>query len=671
MELPPIPASPPAVETSPSPGRLLPSPGVTKDSETDYSDMEDEVIVLKPSKPPEKEKEEKNIKQDKDEGMKREAANEGSDKGGDENPTSVTSSWILLQPGGNEKPPNPQPSRRSGLQALKDGKPPPLSGSMPTLQAHGGHMPLRRISGSRSPSPDCAKEFDLASGPGAAVTSKDPPAATTSRGFFSISGKKKTVKKESKKKEKAKSPRPDSKGKDKDKGKDTKPLSLPNGAVPVDEKAGLKKTLPSQKESISDITLTIEADRDVDQRTQEESLLTTIKELSSPEVSGHGEGFDWTASELDSSMDFSSPQLSPEKGTVKRTSPPPEITGNIDSSASRSQTKKNKRVVINPNLDQRWNVPAEQEEVDGDEWLDQRKRYRARSQTFAAQGGQKRKQKPAKKGGNRMLRRQSSFSERMRDREMIQMKNLELFSPDVEARIRARVSRAIGEKYGGIKQASESATTIQRAYRDYKLKKRFEEIRQEASKMRKRAETMQPDSRRRLSVVRKRQQDRKDPLLRAREAAVRLSKQRSGYTSARKQQVRQSLAEFPILESSGEMSGDMETAVCVIPIGYDSDSEERPKLKFQISGTTTGESTTDPSLEASKPSAFSNDKHYRRHRPSVFSLSVSADDLEQLRQKVEKERAVKKRKYSQTTLQQKTSVGVNHFNRSGDIALLV
>ena len=619
--------------------------------------MDDDPVGPKQPKPPKTEE-----KRDNKE-VKTEAAKEDGRK---ENPTSLSSSWVNLQPGGKEKSPDPpQPGRRSGLQAL--------STPMPAL-APGGHMPLRRISGSRSPSPDCVPvSSEPAPGPdrGPVAASKDPPASN--RSFFGGSSKqKKSVKKESKRKERAKSPRPNSKGKGK--GKDTKTLDLPNGNVSFDEKAGFKKTISANRESISDIMFTIESNPTVDRKAQEDSVLSSIMELSTPEISALGERFDWkTTSELDSSMDFSSPQLSPEKGTavkVKRTSPPPEITGNIDGSIGPSQTKKNKRVVMNPNLDPHWGrgqpEHEEEEEEDDNGSVDQRQRYRNRAQTVSAFGGQRRKPKQARKGGNRMmLRRQSSFSDRMRDRKMIQIKDLELFSPDVEARIRARVCRAIGEKYGGCKRASEAAVTIQRAYRDYKLKKRFEEIRREATKMRKRAETMQLDSRRRLSVARKRQQDRKDPLLRAREAAVKLSQERRGHTSERKKlQVRYSLAEFPILETSPETSGDLETAFCVIPIGYDSDLKERPKLKFQISGTTTGESTTDPSsLGASQPSAFPSDELYQHHRPSVFSASVSADDLDRLRKEVERERALKKRKYSAATFQQKTTVGVNHFNR--------
>ena len=287
-------------------------------------------------------------------------------------------------------------------------------------------------------------------------------------------------------------------------------------------------------------------------------------------------------------------------------------------------------------------------------------RFRSPTQTVGAFG--EHKELGTKKGPNRKLRRRSSFLDYRQDR-TIQIQGLELFSRNVEARIREKVCRAIEVKYGG--QSTQAAISIQRAYRDYKLKKRFEEIRREASQMRKRAESLRADPIRRPSIVQKRRElNGKDPLLLAREASKKLTNRRGGYNSAKKQLVRQLLPEFSNLESSVEITGDMETAVCKVPIGHESDSKENPqKLKFQINSATLDKTSTDPSKEASKPFAFSSDKLYQRHRPSIFTASVSTNNLEELRQQVEQERAMKQRKYSQATIQRKTSIGINHFNR--------
>ena len=255
-------------------------------------------------------------------------------------------------------------------------------------------------------------------------------------------------------------------------------------------------------------------------------------------------------------------------------------------------------------------------------------RFRSRTQTVGAFG--EHKELGTKKGPNRKLRRRSSFPDYRQDR-TIQIQGLELFSPNVEARIREKVCRAIEVKYGG--QSTQAAISIQRAYRDYKLKKRFEEIRREASQMRKRAESLRADPIRRPSIVRKRRElNGKDPLLLAQEASKKLANRRGGYNW--------------------------------LQIGHESDSKENPqKLKFQINSATLDKTSTDPSKEASKPFAFSSDKLYQRHRPSIFTASVSTNNLEELRQQVEQERAMKQRKYSQATIQRKTSIGINHFNR--------
>ena len=79
---------------------------------------------------------------------------------------------------------------------------------------------------------------------------------------------------------------------------------------------------------------------------------------------------------------------------------------------------------------------------------------------------------------------------------------LELFSPDMELRIRETICSEIGKKYGGLTRANKSAIVIQSAYRQYKLREQYNKIRKEASEVRKRAQSMR-DPRRRPSMIRK------------------------------------------------------------------------------------------------------------------------------------------------------------------------
>ncbi len=60
---------------------------------------------------------------------------------------------------------------------------------------------------------------------------------------------------------------------------------------------------------------------------------------------------------------------------------------------------------------------------------------------------------------------------------------LELLSPEMEAKIQEITRHAIGRKYGGTRRSTRAATTIQRAYRDFKLHEKFKEIQREKQEM--------------------------------------------------------------------------------------------------------------------------------------------------------------------------------------------
>ena len=114
---------------------------------------------------------------------------------------------------------------------------------------------------------------------------------------------------------------------------------------------------------------------------------------------------------------------------------------------------------------------------------------------------------------------------------------LELFSPDMELRIREKICNGIGKKYGGICRATKAAIVIQTAYRQYKLQKRYNEIRKEAIQVRKRAHTMK-HPRRELSMIRRNRPQRyqrqlttalsgNDPLLKAKLRSQELGRESS------------------------------------------------------------------------------------------------------------------------------------------------
>lgn len=146
---------------------------------------------------------------------------------------------------------------------------------------------------------------------------------------------------------------------------------------------------------------------------------------------------------------------------------------------------------------------------------------------------------------------------------------LEFISPDMELKIREKICRAIGERYGGLARANRAATTIQTAYRQYKLKKRYDEIRKEASTLRQRAKSM-TNPRRRPSLVRRNRPLHyqrqltalavNDPLLRARILSKELGKESIPHTSGRRHLVEQKRSERALSANDKEAAEKKETA---------------------------------------------------------------------------------------------------------------
>ena len=78
-----------------------------------------------------------------------------------------------------------------------------------------------------------------------------------------------------------------------------------------------------------------------------------------------------------------------------------------------------------------------------------------------------------------------------------------MLSPDMEAKIYEKIRTSLGKKYGSLERATQAAVTIQKAYRAYKLRKHFDEIRREGTaQMSRRSSVAAKERRQILSMVR-------------------------------------------------------------------------------------------------------------------------------------------------------------------------
>ncbi len=290
--------------------------------------------------------------------------------------------------------------------------------------------------------------------------------------------------------------------------------------------------------------------------------------------------------------------------------------------------------------------------------------------------------------GTAKVRRQNSLNNLRREQSAF-LRDLELISPDMEAKIREKICSAIGAKYGGLRRATRAATTIQRAYREYKLRKRFEEIRREKREM-----TMSLNyTTRRPSMIRKRQPGYRrefsvpevrsaDPYTRIKQTTKKLGQERPSHMTSRLhliKQKRNELAESPRptkdhkrwstspeKELEVEKVPEIVTEVCTVLVEED-ELRATPDL-VTIEGVCLDESSTDPDHK-DLPTSFSSDELLSVSRPvSIFPMQSSASLQEctpgegKGREGGEWKKS-RKRALSTSTVRKKTNIGVSHFNR--------
>ena len=228
---------------------------------------------------------------------------------------------------------------------------------------------------------------------------------------------------------------------------------------------------------------------------------------------------DYSTTDVDSSFDLTSPPTSPASslGTSSLarniTSPAKGNNGPTKLGAKKlKDTKKTARF-----LDV---VDGEEEEEDvlGDLIkMDPKQRIRSRTKTLSSSSGVSRRtavelgrntrsKKEIQERQLKLKRHHSLTDLRLIGKEF--SKELELISPDFESKIRERICQAISEKYGGMEKATQAAVKIQQSWRQYKLRSRFQKIKQQNKsqlqlQLRKRAQSMR-DPKRRPSIMRKR-----------------------------------------------------------------------------------------------------------------------------------------------------------------------
>ena len=239
---------------------------------------------------------------------------------------------------------------------------------------------------------------------------------------------------------------------------------------------------------------------------------------------------DYSTTDIDSSFDLTSPPTSPASslGASSLASTSTSVSSplrRLEGIEARNAVLSRKRFERKSPRVRRVRVEggAGEEEEDGDTLGDlppmnslQKMRERTKtvslsqgvsSRTTTELGRQKRTKKEIREK-QFALKRHHSLTDLRLIGGMFALKELELISPDFESKIRDKITKSVGEKYGGLEKATQAAIKIQQSWRQFKLRSRFQKIKQQnksqlQQQLRQRAQTMR-NPRRRPSIMKKR-----------------------------------------------------------------------------------------------------------------------------------------------------------------------
>ena len=285
-----------------------------------------------------------------------------------------------------------------------------------------------------------------------------------------------------------------------------------------------------------------------------------------------------------------------------------------------------------------------EDDLDGEERLP----IRSRLATVAAkpQGERSYRRVGGSKKQSHALRRQNSFPRRG---QQIVVQDLTYLSPDMEMRIQEMMHKAIGQKYGGLERAVKAATCIQIAYREYKIRKRFKEIRrqQQDTMVRRRAFSVKYPRGRRPSMIgpKKYRRDASvpsvDPMQRVQATHKQITSRSKGispHISRRDVLIRNTTSGHsgsPLVDEAFPALTISETVEVTMP--------DSARLPTSLSS----DALSTPHIEKS---------------PSIFS-GLSLQNMEEIFPMEVGHRPGTPQMESASTLKRKTNIGVNIFNK--------
>ena len=308
------------------------------------------------------------------------------------------------------------------------------------------------------------------------------------------------------------------------------------------------------------------------------------------------------------------------------------------------QPKKHGLVKFNTLGSQRFQTPDEEFDDDNDGPLPMRQRLATVAVNSLGERSCRRVGGAGKKQTSHALRRQNSFPRRG---QRIIVEDLTYLSPDMEMKIQEMMHKAIGKKYGGLERAVKAATCIQVAYREYKIRKRFIEIRrqQQDTMVRRRAFSVKYPRGRRPSMIGPKKYRRDvsapsvDPMQRVQAAHKQITSRSMGispHISRRDVLIRNnSLSDSPLVDEPFPALTISEAADEAMP--------DSARLPCSLSS----DALSTPHIEKS---------------PSIFS-GLSLQNMEEIFPMEVGHRPGTPQQESASTLKRKTNIGINIFNK--------